>query len=259
MTRRGSLSIRTKLGAAFGALVLLMAAIGGVAVAKLSTENAHVNELASRVVPATDLVGQASAAMNKYRKDQLHYILATLADRAGAQGVSGDLAGDLQTMAQLLSDYRAKGLISEVTDATLLRRFQAAFYTYVSASSAFRRLADANQIAAAGAAVGSGAGDNAFNALKDATADGWPTSQRSPRRPPAPHTRPTAPPACSSCFCSSSVWRLAPDRRAHTSRDGHERAQARPCGRGDLPEAWIRRSMRPAATSSASWHVSSRR
>ncbi|MEA2147522.1 MAG: hypothetical protein QOG59_3109 [Solirubrobacteraceae bacterium] len=172
MTRRGSLSIRTKLGAAFGTLVLLMAAIGGVAIAKLSTENAHVNELASRVVPAADLVGQASAAMNKYRKDQLHYILATPADRAGSQGVSGDLDGDLQTMAQLLRDYRTKGLISEATDGALLRRFQSAFYTYVSASSAFRRLADANEIAAAGAAVGSGAGDNAFNVLKDATA-GW--------------------------------------------------------------------------------------
>jgi methyl-accepting chemotaxis protein len=170
MTRRGGLSIRTKLGAAFGALVLLMAAIGGLAVAKLSTENAHVNQLASRVVPATDLVGQASAAMNKYRKDQLHYILATPADRAGAQGVSGDIAGDLQTMAQLLSDYRSKGLVSDASDAKLLQRFQSAFYTYVSASSAYRHLADTNHIAAAGAAVGSGAGDNAYNALKDANA-----------------------------------------------------------------------------------------
>jgi methyl-accepting chemotaxis protein len=170
MPRRGSLSIRTKLGAAFGALVLLMAAIGGLAVAKLSTENSHVNDLASRVVPATDLVGQASAAMNKYRKDQLHYILATPADRAGSQGVSGDVAGDLQTMAQLLSDYRSKGLVSDATDAALLRRFQSAFYTYVSASGGYRKLADTNHIGAAGAAVGSGAGDNAFNTLKDATA-----------------------------------------------------------------------------------------
>jgi methyl-accepting chemotaxis protein len=170
MMRRESLSIRTKLGGAFALLVLLMAAIGGVAVAKLSTENAHVDELASRVVPATDLVGRASAAMNKYRKDQLHYPLPTPADRTVAQGGSGDVAGDLQTMVQLLSDYRAKGLISEPTDAALLRHFQSAFYAYVSASGAFRKLADANQVAAAGAAVGSGAGDKAFDALKAATA-----------------------------------------------------------------------------------------
>src|SRR5947209_16372153 len=138
MNRRGRLSIRFKPAAAFGALVVLMAVIGGLGIAKLSTENGHVSNLASRVVPATDTVGQASAAMNKYRKDQLHYILATPADRAGDQGVSGDIAGDLQTMSQLLSQYRAKGLVSDATDAKLLNRFQGAFYTYVSASSAFR-------------------------------------------------------------------------------------------------------------------------
>jgi methyl-accepting chemotaxis protein len=169
MNRRGSLSIRTKLAAAFGVLVVLMAVIGGLGIAKLSGENGHVNVLASRIVPATDIVGQAAAAMNKYRKDQLHYILATPADRAGSAGVAGDIDGDLQTMSQLLSDYKAKGLVSDPTDAKLLAAFRTAFYSYVSASSAYRSLADANQIAAAGAAVGSGAGDSAFNALKDAT------------------------------------------------------------------------------------------
>jgi methyl-accepting chemotaxis protein len=165
-----AVSIRTKLLAAFGAIVLLLAAVGGLAIAKLSTENAHVDVLASRVVPATNIVGQASAAMNKYRKDQLHYVLATPADRAGADGVSGDIAGDLTTMQQLLAQYRSQGLISDPTDARLLTNFRNAFYTYVAKSAAFRHLADTGHIQAAGAAVGSGPGDDAYNALKTANA-----------------------------------------------------------------------------------------
>ena len=236
MTRRGSLSIRTKLGAAFGALVLLMAAIGGVAVAKLSTENAHVNELASRVVPATDLVGQASAAMNKYRKDQLHYILATPADRAGSQGVSGDLAGDLQTMAQLLRDYRAKGLISEATDAALLRRFQSAFYTYVSASSAFRtarrRQPDCGR-RRGGRQRRRGQRLQRPQGRHRGLAGPQVKGRRDGRqrlalglqlRPPADRA-----PARDRCGDRRR------DRRAHAPRDRHQPAQARPRGHGDLP------------------------
>src|SRR2546421_11060939 len=100
--RRPQVSIRTKLLSAFGVVVVLMIGLGVYAISRLNSENAHVNELAAKVVPATRLVGQASASMNKYRKDQLHYILATPADRAGADGVSGDGAGDLTDMSGYL-------------------------------------------------------------------------------------------------------------------------------------------------------------
>ncbi len=165
-----AVSVRTQLLASFACVVALMAVLGLISVDKLSTENGHVNQLAGRVVPATDLVGQASAAMNKYRKDQLHYILSTPAERAGSQGVQGDLDGDMQTMQQLLQQYRSEGLVADATDARLLTGFQSAFYTYVARSGAYHHLADTGQIQAAGAAVGSGPGDAAFDALKAATA-----------------------------------------------------------------------------------------
>jgi methyl-accepting chemotaxis protein len=167
-----TLSIRTRLLASFGVVVALMLAVGGLAIARLGSENAHVTQLATRVVPATDIVGQASAAMNKYRKDQLHYILSTPAARAGSQGVSGDLAGDLQTMSGLLSSYRSKGLVADAADARLLTTFRTAFYTYVAKSAGFRALADHGRIAAAGNVVGTGPGDDAYNALKSAD-DAW--------------------------------------------------------------------------------------
>jgi methyl-accepting chemotaxis protein len=163
-----TMTIRSRLLASFGIVLLLMLVIGVVAIGRLGSENGHVTRLATKVVPATDIVGQASAAMNKYRKDQLHYILATPSDRAGSQGVSGDLAGDLTTMSGLISTYRSEGLIADATDARLLTAFAADFGTYVAKTAAFRALADHGQVVAAGAVVGSGAGDNAYNNLKAA-------------------------------------------------------------------------------------------
>jgi methyl-accepting chemotaxis protein len=165
-----SVSIRSRLLASFGVVVALLVAVGLLAIGKLGSLDGKVNQLATRVVPATDIVGQASAAMNKFRKDELHYILATPADRAGADGVSGDLAGDMQTMSGLLNSYRQGGLIADATDARLLATFRNAFDTYVAKTSAFRKLADKGQIAAAGAVVGSGPGDHAYDALKAADA-----------------------------------------------------------------------------------------
>ncbi|MGH2872565.1 MAG: HAMP domain-containing protein, partial [Solirubrobacteraceae bacterium] len=163
-----NLSIRARLLASFGVLVALMLAVGVFAIASLGSENAHVTRLATRIVPATDIVGQASAAMNKYRKDQLHYILSTPAQRAGSQGVSGDLAGDMTTVATLLSQYRSEGLIADRTDARLMREWRTDFYTYVRLTAPFRAQADRGEISLAGQTVGAGPGDNAYNNLKAA-------------------------------------------------------------------------------------------
>jgi methyl-accepting chemotaxis protein len=166
-----SLSIRVKLLASFGIVVALMAALGVVAVMRMQDQNAHVTRLADKVVPATDIVGRASAAMNKYRKDELHYVLATPANRLpGPNGVSTDLAGDLRTMSGLLHDYRARGLIADATDARLLTTFETDFNDYVAKTAGFRALADRGRVAAAGAMIGSGPGDNAYSTLKVADA-----------------------------------------------------------------------------------------
>src|SRR5947209_2041891 len=136
------MSIRAKLLASFAVPVVLMIVLGAVAISRLSTENSHVDRLAGNVVPATSSVGAATALMNKYRKDQLHYILATPSDRAGADGVSGDLAGDLSDMSALLRAYRSQGLTADAKDAALLAGFQAAFDDYVAKTAPFRALAD---------------------------------------------------------------------------------------------------------------------
>jgi methyl-accepting chemotaxis protein len=160
------LSIRSQLLAAFGVVVVLLLAVGGLAISRLSNESNHVTTLATRVVPATNVVGEMAATMNKYRKDQLHYILSTPAQRRGAAGVSGDLASDLTLMHQLLAQYHSHKLIADAHDAKLMNTFSAQFFSYVAKTAVFRHLADTGKIAAASNVVGSGPGDAEYTTLK---------------------------------------------------------------------------------------------
>jgi hypothetical protein len=161
-------SASSKLLAAFGLIVALMLAVGAFAVVRLASDNQHVGRLADTVVPSTRAVGDVNALMNKYRKDQLHYIVAKPADRPlGVDGsIAGDLADDLTLMRSSLSTYRAQGLTEDATDQRLLETFQSDFGRYVSLTSTFRPLADAGRIDAAAAVVGSGPGDHEWDALK---------------------------------------------------------------------------------------------
>jgi methyl-accepting chemotaxis protein len=165
-------SLRARLLLSFGLMLLLTLLLGITAISKIASENSHVNQVATKVVPGTSLAGQAAALYNKYRKDELHYILSTPAERAGSQGVDGDLAGDLVAMAQVLKQYHQQGLVVDSRNGQIVDRFQKAFYLYVQQSSAFKRLADAGKTQRAGQVVGAGAADNTFNVIK-ATSAAW--------------------------------------------------------------------------------------
>ncbi len=165
--RRSSIrvSLQSKLLGAFGVVVALMLAVGLFAVDRLGSDSRQLTHLADQVVPSTRTVGDINALMNKYRKDQLHYIVAVPADRPGASGIDGDLAGDLALMEQLLGSYRT-GLVSDATDRHLLDAFSHDFARYVSITASFRALADRGRILIAGEVVGDGAGDAEYNVLK---------------------------------------------------------------------------------------------
>src|SRR5947199_5915246 len=87
------LSVQTKLLAAFGVVVALMVGLGAFAVTRLGSDNRHISQLASVEVPSTPAVGEIGVLMNKYRKDQFHYIVAMPADRPAS--VPGGTQGDL--------------------------------------------------------------------------------------------------------------------------------------------------------------------
>ena len=159
-------TLRLKLLSAFGLMTVVIVALSLYSATRLASSNNHTKALGTRVVPATGLIGQAVAMMNKFRKDELHYILSTPAERAGAAGVSGDLAGDLTGMSQILSSYRSGHLTSDANDAADLAAFRHDFNRYVALTAPFRHLADRGRLAQAGQVVGAGAGDNEYNLLK---------------------------------------------------------------------------------------------
>jgi diguanylate cyclase (GGDEF)-like protein len=165
-------SVQLKMLAAFGVVVALMLAVGLFGIARLGSGNAHLSRLASKVVPSTRAVGDINALMNKYRKDQLHYILALPADRPlSAEGsIAGDLAEDLSLISAQLSAYRAHGLVEDTADGRLLDTFKADFARYVSLTAGFAPLADRGHILQAGETVGNGAGDAEYNKLKEVIA-----------------------------------------------------------------------------------------
>src|SRR5436309_8636349 len=140
-------SVQAKLFAAFGIVVALMLAVGLIGIARLGSDNRHLSRLASQVVPSTRAVGDVDALMNKYRKDQLHYIVARPADRplTAPGSIAGDLAEDLSLMKAELHAYRAGKLVEDGVDAQLFASFATDFARYVAITASFAHLADKSQ------------------------------------------------------------------------------------------------------------------
>src|SRR5258708_23305012 len=161
-------SIQTKLFAAFGVVVALMVVLGVFAVTRLSDDSQHLRKLGSVVVPRTRSVGDINALMNKYRKDQLHYVVAEPKDRplSAPGSIQGDLNDDLSQMTAALDQYGASGLIEDSADRGLLNKFKADFQRYVTLTADFESLADEGLRQAAADVIGNGPGDHQWDGLK---------------------------------------------------------------------------------------------
>ena len=158
------LTVRNKLLGGFGVVATSLLVLGATSLYEMSQVASNVTHLGAITIPADVVVGQVTAATNKYRKDQLHYILSLPKDRPGANGVSGDLAGDLTTMRQLFA--AAAKLPATAGDHAAFVKFQHDFATYVRLTAPFRQLADLGHIQPAGNVVGTGPGDAEYDVLK---------------------------------------------------------------------------------------------
>jgi methyl-accepting chemotaxis protein len=158
------LTVRNKLLAGFGVIALSLLVVGATSLYEMARIDSGVTHLSTRTIPKDVLVGEFTTAVNKYRKDQLHYILALPKDRVGANGVSGDLAGDVTTLNQIFAAQSAAA--SNAADRALFAKVRRDFGAYVRLTSAFRPLADRGLTQAAGNAVGTGPGDAAYDQVK---------------------------------------------------------------------------------------------
>jgi diguanylate cyclase (GGDEF)-like protein len=157
-------SVQTKMLGANGLVVVLMLVIGLIAITRLGSENQRLSTLASKVVPSTRAVGEINLLTEKYRKDQMSYILAKPAERLPDLGVDSALIyGQLRA-------YQAQGLIQNTAERRLLDSFQAAFARYVVLTAPFQALADQGRISQANEAVVSGPGDAEHDKMKAALA-----------------------------------------------------------------------------------------
>jgi methyl-accepting chemotaxis protein len=159
-----SLSVRGKLLAAFAAMFLLTAAIGGLALTRLSRVSDDVHTLGSATVPGTERMGEVTTITNKIRKDQMHYLLVAPKDRAD---VLDDLSGDDADLAAL---YR------RITPADPTYREARALLAivgkYKATAAPFIRLQNAGDLDAAAAAIDNPVWDDVKAAMK-----AWQTAQ----------------------------------------------------------------------------------
>ena len=160
------LSVRQKLFGGFGLVLVLLIVVGATALSQMSTINGNVRHLGAKTAPAATLAGQYAVIANKFRKDEMHYILALPKDRPGADGVSGDMAGDIADMKTLFADYRSRGLAMTPADRAFVARAERDFAKYVTLTAPFKALADRGLTQPAGNVLGSGPGDHQWDAVK---------------------------------------------------------------------------------------------
>jgi methyl-accepting chemotaxis protein len=154
------LSVRGKLLASFATVLLLSVVIGVLALVRLGTVSDQVGDLARRVVPATENMGEATTITNKIRKDQMHYVLSTPKDRPG---VLEDLAGDDEDFAKVLATF-PKGS----PDAADAARLKSALDAYIASAKPYKAMADQGKLFEAGDFLSAGAPDKAWDVVKAA-------------------------------------------------------------------------------------------
>jgi methyl-accepting chemotaxis protein len=153
-----NLSVRGKLLAAFAAMFVLTAAIGGLALTRLGQVSDDVRTLGSATVPGTERMGEVTTTTNKIRKDQMHYLLVAPKDRAD---VLGDLAGD---------DEDLTALYKKITTAdptyAQARRLRGVIDKYKKTAAPFVKLQNAGDLDGAAAAIDNPVWDEVKAAMK---------------------------------------------------------------------------------------------
>jgi methyl-accepting chemotaxis protein len=156
--------VRGKLLAAFAAMFLLTAAIGGLALSRLGGVGDDVHQLGTSVVPDTEAMGEITTTTNKIRKDQMHYLLVAPKDRAD---VLDDLAGDDQDLKALYARFKPGNPTYRQA-----MKLKADVERYKSTAAPFVKLQNAGRGEAAAAAIDNPVWDDVKASMK-----AWQTAQ----------------------------------------------------------------------------------
>ena len=167
MTSAKRITLQARLLLSFGAVVALLLVLGIFAITRLSSEDARVNNIATKIVPATALAGQADSYMWSYREVQYHFILATPAERNdGPNALAPVLKSDLTGMTAAFKQYSTEGLIADARNRQLFDAFEKDWASYVSESAPYHSLGVAGKLHQADEILSTGAAQNTFSTMK---------------------------------------------------------------------------------------------
>jgi methyl-accepting chemotaxis protein len=146
------LSIRTKLFAAFAAVIAATAVLGVVALMQMGSMSRGTGDIATNALPSIETVGKISADVEVYRQEQYRHVAANGTEQA-------TVATELRrTHAAILAELATYGraYLNAGQDTQLYHATQAQFSSYAGATGGFLRLSEANQNDAALAVLNGG-------------------------------------------------------------------------------------------------------
>jgi len=135
------LTIKAKLIAGFGVLVLLMGAIGLFGLWQMNAINGKSTEIASNWLPSVDAVNRLNTATSDLRVAELQHL--TLTDDAGMREWAGKVDATIASIEQLRANY-AK-LISSPEEQALYDSFSEKFTRYMQEHQRGFALSSSNQ------------------------------------------------------------------------------------------------------------------
>jgi methyl-accepting chemotaxis protein len=158
MNRLRDLPIAAKLGAGFGAVIVLIVVIALVGLSRLGASNAHTEYVATDSLPSVELIAGIKTSAFDYHGVALEEVLAV--DPEEMPELDGELEAAATNVSKSLARYR--GLVSDPHDRALYEQTAAAWKTYLSKIDGFTDAAHALKGEKASERLDNG--DDAFDA-----------------------------------------------------------------------------------------------
>jgi methyl-accepting chemotaxis protein len=162
MQRLRDLSIAGKLGAGFGAVIVLIVVIALVGLSKLGASNAKTEYVAKNSLPSVEGISGVKTALFDYHGVALEEVLAD--DPKEFPELDGELKAASTTVDKALAQYR--GLVSDARDRALYENTAASWKTYLGKIDGFADAA--HKLQKDQATEHLDAGDEAFDATIEA-------------------------------------------------------------------------------------------
>ena len=160
------MSIAVKLGAGFGAVIVLMVVIALVALSRLAASDADTRYVAKNALPSVELIAGVKTSAFDYHGVALEEVLAV--DPAEMPELDGELDAAATNVDKALARYR--NLVSDPRDRALYEKTVSSWKTYLSKIDGFTDAAHKLKADAASERLDNG--DDAFDATLVAV-DKW--------------------------------------------------------------------------------------